>query len=111
MKFSPITINEYLGRSKFAMSDKLPSIDKIAKEITGGQVKQWPKKGLLPNGTVSVKYAVLNRIGATNWAPTNHSSCITIALAKLIFQIGTKAKLNFGEYVFKQTIKCFDAIL
>ncbi|MCI64265.1 envelope-like protein, partial [Trifolium medium] len=40
-------------------------------------------------------------IGAANWAPTNHSSGTTPALAKLIFLIGTKAKLDFGEYVFE----------
>ncbi|XP_050909854.1 uncharacterized protein LOC127123693 [Lathyrus oleraceus] len=59
---------------------KVLSIDKIAKEITNGQVKKWPIKGLLSCGKLSVKYAVLNKIGATNWAPTNHSSNITSTL-------------------------------
>ena len=39
MKFSPSIINDYLGRSKFVGSDKVLSIDKIVKEITGRQVK------------------------------------------------------------------------
>lgn len=53
----------------------------------------------------SVKYDILDMICVANWVPTNHSSSITPTLAKLIFHIGTKSKLNFGEYVFNQTMK------
>ncbi|MCI20181.1 envelope-like protein, partial [Trifolium medium] len=70
-----------------------------------GQVKSWPKKGLLSTGSLRVKYAILNRIGTSNWAPTNHGSGITPSLAKLIYLIGTKGKVNFGEYVFNLTMK------
>ncbi|XP_058747186.1 uncharacterized protein LOC131620197 [Vicia villosa] len=35
VKFSPSIINYFLGRTKFAGSDKVPSINKIVKEITG----------------------------------------------------------------------------
>ncbi|MCH93110.1 envelope-like protein, partial [Trifolium medium] len=48
---------------------------------------------------------ILNRIGAANWAPTNHGSGITPQLAKLIYLIETKGKLNFGEHVFNLTMK------
>lgn len=49
VKFSPSIINEHLGRSKSTGSEKVPSIDKTAKEIIAGKVKQWPKKCLLPS--------------------------------------------------------------
>ena len=52
-----------------------------------------------------MKYTILNRIGLENWAPTNHASSITTWMAKLIFLMGTKAKLIFGEYIFYQTMK------
>lgn len=84
-------------------------MDKIAREITVGQVKKWPKKGLIPSGSLSVKHDVLSRIGVANWAPANHRSSIPSALSKLIFQIQTKSKLNFGEYVFGQTMKYVDS--
>lgn len=67
------------------------------------------KKGLLSSGSLSLKYDVLNKIGSSNWAPTNHSLGITTTYAKLIFQMGTKAKMNFGEYVFKKTMKHVDS--
>ncbi|XP_050895217.1 uncharacterized protein LOC127101818 [Lathyrus oleraceus] len=74
-------------RSKDVESDIVPSLDKVAGEISISQVQ----------------------IGASNWVPTNHSSSITLVLAKLIFQIGTKAKLNFGEHAFGPTLKHVDS--
>ncbi|KAK2397005.1 hypothetical protein P8452_18147 [Trifolium repens] len=105
VKFSPTTINEYLGRNPTIEGDEAELVKEVTKEITGGQVSEWPKKGLLSTGCLSVKYAILNRIGAANWAPTNHGSGITPMLAKMIFLIGTKKKLNFGDHVFNQTMK------
>ncbi|KAK2397885.1 hypothetical protein QL285_059413 [Trifolium repens] len=89
----------------FSLSNKILSMDKIAEEITTGQAKNWPKKGLLPTSKLTVKYTILNRIGTANWAPTNHSSGITPNLAKLIYLIGTRKKLDFGKHVFEQTMK------
>ncbi|KAK2354699.1 hypothetical protein QL285_092184 [Trifolium repens] len=103
--FSPTTINKVLGRSVEAESNEILSMDKVAKEITAGQAKNWPKKGLLPTSKLTVKYAILNRIGTANWAPTNHSSGITPNMAKLIYLIGTGKKLDFGKHVFEQTMK------
>lgn len=111
MKFSLEIINGYLGRRKIGESDEVPSIDKVSKEITVRKFKQWQKKGLISSRNLSVKYVVLNRIGAANWSPINHSSSITSAMAKLIFLIGTKSKLNFGEYVFDQTMKHVDSFV
>jgi hypothetical protein len=54
---------------------------------------------------MSVKYAILNRIGAANWVPTTHSSDIATSLAKFIYVVGTKTKLDFGRYIFDQTVK------
>ncbi|KAK2389857.1 hypothetical protein QL285_063419 [Trifolium repens] len=97
VKFSPTTINEYLGRNPTIEGDEAELVKEVTKEITGGQVNEWPKKGLLSTGTLSA-----------NWAPTNHGSGITPMLAKMIFLIGTKKKLNFGDHVFYQTMKHAD---
>jgi hypothetical protein len=105
VKFSPTTINEYLGRNPTIEGDEAELVKEVTKEITAGQAKNWPKKGLLPTSKLTVKYAILNRIGTANWAPTNHSSGITPNLAKLIYLIGTGKKLHFGKHVFAQTMK------
>ncbi|KAK2373930.1 hypothetical protein QL285_074931 [Trifolium repens] len=52
--FSPTTINKVLGRSVEAESNKILSMDKVAEEITVGQAKNWPKKGLLPTSKLTV---------------------------------------------------------
>ncbi|KAH1253502.1 hypothetical protein GmHk_04G010141 [Glycine max] len=77
----------------------------IAKEITAKRVQHWPKKGKLSAGKLSVKYAILHRIGAANWVPTNHTSTVATGLGKFLYAVGTKSKFNFGNYIFDQTVK------
>ncbi|KAH1198282.1 hypothetical protein GmHk_18G051888 [Glycine max] len=69
VKFSPAVINKYLGRPTDGVIDIAVSEHQIAKEITAKQVQHWPKKGKLSAGKLSVKYAILHRIGAANWHP------------------------------------------
>jgi len=37
--------------------------------------------------------------------PTTHSSDIATGLAKFIYVVGTKSKMDFGRYIFDQTVK------
>lgn len=46
-----------------------------------------------------------NKIGATIRAPRNYNSINTSRLSRLTYEIGTKAKINFIEYVFERTMK------
>ncbi|XP_057418549.1 uncharacterized protein LOC130712747 [Lotus japonicus] len=110
VNFSPILINFILGKSQVAHDIGDIFLNVITKEITAGQVKSWPKKGMLSTGNLSVNYALLNRIGAANWFPTNHSSHISTGLAKLVYLIGTKSPFDFGAFVFKQTMKHADTL-
>jgi hypothetical protein len=77
----------------------------VCKVITANQIKVWPKKGKIPSAKLSVKYAMLNRIAATNWAPTTHSSDVATELGRLIFAIGTHKRINLGKFIFDQTMK------
>ncbi|XP_057443517.1 uncharacterized protein LOC130735598 [Lotus japonicus] len=95
MKFSPDVINKALGRSVTAVADEEPSLDVVAKELTAGQVPKWPKKKLLSTENLSVKNVILNRIGAVNWVPTQHTSAIFATLAKLIYKIGNLVPADF----------------
>ncbi|XP_057432288.1 uncharacterized protein LOC130725043 [Lotus japonicus] len=67
VEFSPAVINKALGRSVVEFVDKELSLDVTAKKITAGQVKKWSIKKLLSTRNLSVKYVILNRIGAVNW--------------------------------------------
>jgi hypothetical protein len=42
----------------------------ICKSITGGKVKEWPKKGKLSASKLTPLYTILNRIASANWVPT-----------------------------------------
>ncbi|XP_050896468.1 uncharacterized protein LOC127103247 [Lathyrus oleraceus] len=89
--FSPSVINKYLGRP-----------DEAQPEL---EVRKWPLKGKLVASKLSVKYAMLHKIGVANWVPTNHKSTVVVMLGKLIYVVGTKAKFDYGSYIFDQTLK------
>ncbi|KAH1188474.1 hypothetical protein GmHk_U059485 [Glycine max] len=105
VRFSPAVINKYLDRPTDGVVDIAVSEHQIAKEITAKQVQHWPKKGKLSAGKLSVKYAILHRIGAANCVPTNHTSTVATGLGKFLYAVGTKSKFNFGNYIFDQTVK------
>ncbi|MCI15377.1 envelope-like protein, partial [Trifolium medium] len=105
VEFSPTVINQYLERNEEPQAEAEVSDNDVCKAITANHIKQWPRKGKLSSSKLTMKYAVLNRIGAVNWVPTNHSSDIAIGLAKFIYIVGTKTKFDFGTYIFEQTLK------
>ncbi|XP_050919703.1 uncharacterized protein LOC127137275 [Lathyrus oleraceus] len=91
VNFSPSVINKYLGKP-----------DEAQPEL---EVRKWPLKGKLVASTLSVKYTMLHKIGAANWVPTNHKSTVAVMLGKFIYVVGTKAKFDYGSYIFDQTLK------
>ncbi|XP_050914645.1 uncharacterized protein LOC127129524 [Lathyrus oleraceus] len=79
--------------------------NKVCREIIDRQVKGWPIKKHLPAGKLTIKYAILHKIGATNWIPTNHISTIANTLGRFTFVVGTKVKFDYGRFMFEQIIK------
>ncbi|KAK2457023.1 hypothetical protein QL285_004339 [Trifolium repens] len=105
VNFSPAVINVYLGRKEDGYPGFEPTNNQVCKTITANQVKVWPLKGKVPSAMLSVKYAILNKIGAINWVPTTHSSTIATSLAKFIYAIGTGADADFGSLIFDQIVE------
>ncbi|XP_050908037.1 uncharacterized protein LOC127121622 [Lathyrus oleraceus] len=105
VNFSPEIINRFLGKNEEEQAEVEVSDNIICIEITVKQIKEWPRKGKLSAVCLSVKYAILQRIGAANWVPTNHTSNITTGLSKFIYIVGTKTNFDFGSYFFEQTMK------
>lgn len=105
MNFSPSVINLYLGRPDVAQPELEVTDDRICQVITANQLKKWPLKGKLVASKLSVKYVMLHKIGAANWVPTNHKSTVALMLGKFIYAVGTKAKFDYGTYIFDQTMK------
>jgi len=66
VNFSPNIINRFLGINEEEVAELEVNDNQMCREITANQVATWPKKGNIPFGKLSVKYAILNRIGTTN---------------------------------------------
>ncbi|XP_050890348.1 uncharacterized protein LOC127095744 [Lathyrus oleraceus] len=103
--FSPTVINKFIGRTDEPQVELEVTNDQVCKEITTNQVRHWLNKGKLFAGKLSVKYAILHRIGTSNWVPTNHTSTIFTGLGKFIYVVGTKRAFDFGKYIFEQVLK------
>ncbi|XP_057443807.1 uncharacterized protein LOC130735956 [Lotus japonicus] len=80
---------EYEKLSPDAIIEGGPDLNRLANTLTGNLVKKLPKKGLLPSGKLTSKYAFR----------------VTPQLAKMMFLIGTRGKFDFGNHVFEKTIK------
>jgi hypothetical protein len=103
--FFPTVINNFLGRDNEDAGELEVTDNEVCREITARQVKGWPLKKHLPVGKLTVKYAILHKIGAANWVPTNHISTIANTLGRFIFAFGTKMKFDYGRFMFEQIIK------
>ncbi|XP_050878189.1 uncharacterized protein LOC127082007 [Lathyrus oleraceus] len=102
-------VKEFIVNVSEECTDAQPELEvndnKICQVITANQVRKWPLKGKLVASKLNVKYAMLHKIGAANWVPTNHKSTVVVMLGKLIYAVGTKAKFDYGTYIFDQTMK------
>ncbi|XP_050875966.1 uncharacterized protein LOC127079627 [Lathyrus oleraceus] len=103
--FSHTTINNFLGRKNEGAGELEVTDNQVCREITAKQVKVWPFKKHLPVGKLTIKYAILHKIGAANWVPTNHISTIANTLGRFIFAVGTKVKFDYGRFMFDQIIE------
>ncbi|KAI5410286.1 hypothetical protein KIW84_055691 [Lathyrus oleraceus] len=67
VNFSPTVINKFLGRGKEGACELEATDNEVCREITARQVKEWPSKKHLPAGKLTMKYAILHKIGSANW--------------------------------------------
>ncbi|WJX77395.1 hypothetical protein P8452_60710 [Trifolium repens] len=103
--FSPAIINKFLGNKEDGYAELEVTNNQVCKTITANQVKVWPMKGKVPFVMLSVKYAILNRIGTVNWVPTTHTSDIATSLARFVYSVGTETVFNYGAHIFDETVQ------
>ncbi|KAK2381226.1 hypothetical protein QL285_068849 [Trifolium repens] len=103
--FSPAIINKFLGNKEDGYAELEATNNQVCKTITANQVKVWPLKGKVPSVMLSVKYAILNRIGTANWVPTTHTSDIATGLARFIYSVGTGTMFNYGAHIFDEIVQ------
>ncbi|XP_058726143.1 uncharacterized protein LOC131597464 [Vicia villosa] len=103
--FSSSVINNFLGRTDEAQLELEVTDNQVCQVITAKQVKSWPMKEKPTASKLCFKYAMLHKIGAANWVPTNHKSTISTVLGRFLYAVGTKAKFDYRAYIFYQTMK------
>ncbi|XP_058733077.1 uncharacterized protein LOC131604665 [Vicia villosa] len=99
------------SKSDEAQPELEVSDNKVCQVITTNQVKNWPLKGKLSASKLSMKYAMLHKIGAANWVPTNHKSTIATVLGRFIYVVGTTAKFDYGILVETDSICKRESVL
>ncbi|XP_058724890.1 uncharacterized protein LOC131596299 [Vicia villosa] len=105
VSLSPSVINKFLGRTDEVQAELEVTDNQVCQVITAKHVKIWPMKEKLTASKLSIKYAMLHKIGAANWVPINHKSTISTVLGRFLYAVGTKAKFDYGAYIFDQTMK------
>ncbi|XP_058732942.1 uncharacterized protein LOC131604527 [Vicia villosa] len=105
VSLSPSVINKFLERTDEAQTELEVTDNQVCQVITAKQVKSWPMKEKLTASKLSIKYAMLHKIRAANWVPINHKSTISTVLGRFLYAVGTKAKFDYGAYIFDQTMK------
>ncbi|XP_050875938.1 uncharacterized protein LOC127079601 [Lathyrus oleraceus] len=82
--FSPTVINRFLGRGTQGACELEATDNEVCKEITARQVKEWPSKKHLPAGKLTVKYAILHKIGSANWHASTNAVKLPISFPLMI---------------------------
>ncbi|KAA0066488.1 uncharacterized protein E5676_scaffold572G00570 [Cucumis melo var. makuwa] len=106
-KFSitPAVINGFLGNAvsiNFALSS--PSIDVLASELSGGTLSSWPVNGIHA-AALSVKYAILHKIGIANWFPSSHASSVSAALGNFLYRICNDDRVDAGVFIYNKLLR------
>ncbi|XP_058732925.1 uncharacterized protein LOC131604507 [Vicia villosa] len=86
----------------------IPSKKKIAVTKSSTKVRDVPLDNIYlhyASNAIQWKYALLHKIGAANWVPTNHTSTVAVGLGRFIYAVGTKTKFDYGTYIFDQTMR------
>ncbi|KAA0058252.1 envelope-like protein [Cucumis melo var. makuwa] len=77
-------------------SPSSPSIDVLASVLSGGTLSSWPVNGI-PTVALSVKYAILHKIGIANWFPSSHTSSVSAALETFLYRICNDDRVDIAS--------------
>ncbi|XP_031091077.1 uncharacterized protein LOC115996071 [Ipomoea triloba] len=97
--FTTSLINDYMGTSTTENSASINS-EQVAQELTAGNVSF--EKNKIKAASLTSKYAILQKIALVNGMPSLHENTIKLSLAELLYKIGKRIKINFGEIVHNQ---------
>ncbi|KAA0031685.1 uncharacterized protein E5676_scaffold409G00210 [Cucumis melo var. makuwa] len=68
-----------------------------------GTLSSWPVNGI-PAVSLSVKYAILHKIGIANWFPSSHASSVSVALGTFFYHICNDNRVDAGAFIYNQLL-------
>ncbi|TYK11806.1 uncharacterized protein E5676_scaffold152G00180 [Cucumis melo var. makuwa] len=102
---SPAVINGFLGSGiTLDFSPSSPSTDVLASVLSGGTLSSSPVNGI-PTVALSVKYAILHKIGIANWFPSSHTSSVSAALGTFLYRICNDDRVDTGAFIYNQLLR------
>ncbi|TYK30437.1 F5J5.1 [Cucumis melo var. makuwa] len=98
-------INGFLGNTvDIDCSPSCLTNELLATVLSEGTLSTWPVNGI-PAAALSVKYAILHKIGIGNWFPSLHASSISAALGTFLYQICNDDKVDTGVFIYNQLLR------
>uniref|UniRef100_A0A9I9E5W9 Putative plant transposon protein domain-containing protein n=1 Tax=Cucumis melo TaxID=3656 RepID=A0A9I9E5W9_CUCME len=102
---SPVVINGFLGNTvDIDCSSSCPTTEVLATVLSGGTLSTWLVNGI-PAAALSIKYAILHKIGIANWSSSSHASSIFAALGTFLYQICNDDKVDTGTFIYNQLLR------
>ncbi|XP_050938842.1 uncharacterized protein LOC127148689 [Cucumis melo] len=71
--------------------------------VINGTLSSWPVNGI-PAVALSVKYAILHKIGIANWFPSSHASSVSVALGTFFYHICNDNRVDAGAFIYNQLL-------
>ncbi|KAA0037163.1 envelope-like protein [Cucumis melo var. makuwa] len=85
-------------------SPSSPSTDVLASVLSGGTLSTWPVNGIFAVA-LSIKYAIMHKIGIANWFPSSHASNVSTALGTFLYQICNDNKVDTCAFIYNQQLR------
>ncbi|TYK01367.1 uncharacterized protein E5676_scaffold29G00530 [Cucumis melo var. makuwa] len=102
---SPTVINGFLGNTvDIDCSPSCPTTEVLATVLSCGTLSTWPVNGISA-AALSVKYAILHKIGIANWFPSSHASSVSTTLGTFLYQICNDNKVDTGAFIYNQLLR------
>ncbi|XP_050935220.1 uncharacterized protein LOC127143955 [Cucumis melo] len=102
---SPAMINGFLGNTvDIDCYPSCPTTEVLATALFGGTLSTWPVNGI-PAAVLSVKYAILHKIGIANWFSSSHASSVSTALGTFLYQICNDDKVDTSAFIYNQLLR------
>ncbi|TYK05279.1 uncharacterized protein E5676_scaffold108G00960 [Cucumis melo var. makuwa] len=76
----------------------------ITPAVINGTLSSWPVNGIL-DAALSVKYAILHKIGIANWFPSSHASSVSATLGTFLYRICNDDRVDAGAFIYNQLLR------